>query len=344
MRRPATWLAVGVVLVVGVAAAADALRQKAAEPEAAPTTTEPAGTTTGVSPATGLSGVLYYTDQQCRLRGVQLPDLEQVGGPDWTDCTFALSPDARDVEAEGAVWSPTGTGKAVAGRRTIAVEWIDGASYSFVGSAPAFRGNGDLTFFSDGAIRQLPPRCSLRPAVRRCSRVVVPRRAIERAARRHPNADVAPGFLTVSVRETAWLRSQEGPDRVAALLTLRIRTVGDFDLIALFEGDGIVEVIASFERLHGLEASPGGSYFGVLTETRGELLLFDRETRTLPVPQIGQIQAFEWSPDEAWIALATLPALYIDLTERRQFSDPPQLRRLGIVARDLAWRDVFVSE
>jgi hypothetical protein len=329
------------VLVVGVAAAADALRQEAPEPEAAPTIT--AGTTTRSSPATGLSGVLYYTDEECRLRGVQLPELEQVGGPEWNECAFALSPDARDIEAEGAVWSPTGTGKAIVDRGGIAVEWTNGASHTFAGSAPAFRGNGDLMFFSAGAIRQLPPRCSLRPVVRRCSRVVVPRQAIERAARRHPNADVAPGFLTVSVREMAWLGSQEGPDRVAALLRLRIRTVGDFDLIALFEGGGIVEVIASFERLHGLEASPGGSYFGVRTEGPEGVLLFDRETRALELQEIGGVRDFEWSPDEDWIALATPQDVYIDLTERRQFPRPPRLRRLGIVARDLAWRDVFIS-
>ena len=182
------------MLVVGVAAAADALRQKASKTEAS-TTTQPAGTTTRASPATGLSGVVYYTDEECRLRGVQLPDLEQVGGPEWTACTFALSPDARDIEVEGAVWSPTGTGKAVAGRRTIAVEWIDGASYSFAGSAPAFRANGYLTYFAGGAIRELPPRCSLRPAVRRCSRVVVPRRARSTRFRR------SIGLLRVDLQE-----------------------------------------------------------------------------------------------------------------------------------------------
>jgi hypothetical protein len=343
VRRPATWLAVGVVLLVGVVAAADAVRQKASKPDVSSTTTTPAGTTTRPAPATGLSGVLYFTDDDCRLQGVQLPDLEQVGGPEWTECQFALSPDGRDIEAEGAVWSPAGTGKAVTGRGTIAVEWIDRASYSFAGSAPAFRGNGDLTFFSDGAIRQLPPRCSLRPVLQRCSRVVVPRRALERAARRHPNADVAPGLLSVSVREIAWLGSQEAPERLAALLRLRVRNGEEFDLIALFEGGGIVEVIASFERLSGLEASPGGSYFGVLTEGPADVLLFDRETRALPVPPVSGVRAFEWSPDEDWIALATAANVYIDLAERRQFVDPPPVRRIRILARDLAWRGVFIS-
>jgi len=83
-------------------AAADAVRQKAAEPEVVPTTSAPPGTTTQGSPATGLSGVLYYTDEECRLQGVQFPDIEPVGGPEWAECKFSLSPDARrDFE-----WSP----------------------------------------------------------------------------------------------------------------------------------------------------------------------------------------------------------------------------------------------
>jgi hypothetical protein len=342
VRRPATWLAVAVVLLVGVAAAADAVREKVSKSETPPTTTTPAETTTQASPATGLSGVLYYSDEQCRLRGVQLPDLEQVGGPDWTDCAFALSPDARDVEAEGAVWSPTGTGKAVAGRGKIAVEWTDGASYSFAGSAPAFRGNGDLTFFSGGAIRQLPPRCSLRPVVRRCSRLVVPRRALELAARQHPNGDVAPGFLRVSVPEMAWLGSQEGPERLVALVRLQVRTVGTFDLLALFERGRPYGVVSVLQGLSGLRASPGGSYFGVLIGAPPGALFYDRDGGSLTPLPLTDISAFDWSHDEAWVAVATPYDVYVARAENIEVNSE-RLRRLGIVAADLAWRGVFIS-
>jgi hypothetical protein len=329
--------------VVGVAAAADALREKAAEPEAVQTTTAPGGTTTQGSPDTGLSGVLYYTDDECRLQGVRLPDLEQVGGPEWARCKFALSPDARDIEPEGAAWSPTGTGKAVAGRRTIAVEWIDGASYSFAGSAPAFRGNGELTFFSGGAIRQLPPRCSLRPVIRRCSRVVVPRRAIVLAARQHPNGDVAPGFLRVSVPEMVWLGSQEGPERLAALVRLHVRTVGTFDVLALFQGRRPYGVVSVLQGLSGLRASPGGTYFGVLIGAPPGILLFDRDGGSLAPLPLTDVRSFDWSFDEAWLAIATPNEVYVAQAESLELDEQPRLQPLGFVAADLAWRGVFVS-
>jgi hypothetical protein len=342
VRRPATWLAVGVVLLVGVAAAADALRQKAAEPEAASTTTEPAGTTTRASPATGLSGVLYYTDEECRLQGVQLPDLEQVGGPEWRQCVFSLAPDGRDIEAEGAVWSRTGTGKAIADRGTIAVEWRDGGSYSFAGSAPAFRRNGRLTFFSGGSIREVHSRCSLAD-VRRCSRIIVPRRAIVLAARQHPNGDVAPGFLTVAVRSMVWLDTQEGPERLVALITLRVRTVGDFNVLALFERRRPYGVVSVLQGLSGLRASPGGTYFGVLTGAPPGILLYDRDGGSLaPVP-LTNVRSFDWSHDEAWIAIATAGDVYVAQAESFELDEELRLRRLGIVAADLAWRGVFIS-
>lgn len=347
MRRPATWVAVGVVLLVGVAAAADAVRQKAAEPEVIPTTRAPPDTTTQGSPATGLSGVLYYTDESCELRGFQLPDLRRVDAPAWDSCEFSLSPDARQVWVAGTTW---GRGVRAVESRGIVVTFDSGEGFSFQGSSPAFRRDDVLMFARDDSVRALIPNCLPvadprvfvgRTAVDRCSRVFVSDEAVRRAALQHPNAPDDPTYpFTVSIRETAWLDG----DRLVALLTMHVRGIGeDFDLLALFEGGGIVETIAVFESLRGLRASPSGSYFGVLTEGRASVLLFDRETRALPLPPISGVRAFEWSPDEDWIALATPRDVYVDLTERRQFTDPPRLRQLDIVAQDLAWRAVFVS-
>jgi hypothetical protein len=339
MRRPSTWALIGAVVVVGAAAAADAVR-KALRSETSATTQAPP--TTIAEPATGVSGVIYYTDEQCRMRGLQLPGREQVGGPDWRECEFSLAPDARDIEAEGAAWSPMGTGKAVVEQGEVTVEWRDGASYRFPGSAPAFRANGNVTYFADGAIRELPPRCSLAP-VRRCSRVVVPRRALALAARQNPAADVAPGFLRIAVPEMVWLGSQEGRERLVALLRLDVRTVGTFDLLALFEARRPYGVVSVLQGLSRLRASPGGTYFGVLTGGPPGALLFDRDGGALaPLPLTG-VTAFDWSHDEAWLAVATANDVYVFRSESLELDGEPTVRRLGIVARDLAWRGVFIS-
>jgi hypothetical protein len=340
MRRPGSWALVGAVLLVVGVAVADSVRD-ALRSEAAPGTTR-AATTTEPSPATGLSGVLYYTDEQCRLQGIQFPELEQVGGPTWNSCHFAFSPDGREIDTEAAVWSATRAGKAIVENGRIAVEWRDGASYGFAGTAPAFRGNGWLTFFSRGAIREMPPRCALVPS-RGCERVVVPRRALELAARQNPAADVAQEHLRVSVQEMVWLGSQEGPERLAALLRLEVRTVGTFHLLALFEHGRPYGVVTVLQGLSNLRASPGGTYFGVLTGAPPGVLLFDRDGGSLAPLPLNSVRSFDWSPEEAWLAIATPNDVYVARTESLEIDEEPRLRRLGIVARDLAWRGVFIS-
>jgi hypothetical protein len=340
VRRPGTWLVVGAILIVVAAAAADSVRDALRGETSQPTTTQTAPTT-GPEPATGLDGVLYYTDEECRMQGVQLPDVDQVGGLEWSECTFSLSPDARQVDAEGTVWHPAG--KAIERGGRIAIELQDGRSYSFLGSAPRFRQNGRLTFFSRGAVRQLNLRCPLGTDVARCSSVVVPRRALELAARQHPNGDFAPGFLRVSVPEMVWLGSQEGRERLVALVRLHVRTVGTFDLLALFEGRRPFGVVSVLQGLSGLRASPGGSYFGVLIGAPPGALLYDRDGGSLSPLPLTDVRAFDWSDREGWIALATPNDVYIARAESLELDAQPRLRRLGIVARDLAWRAVFIS-
>jgi hypothetical protein len=345
VRRPATWLAVGVVLLVGVAAAADGLRQKAAKSEvSSTTTTTPAGTTTRASPATGLSGVLYYTDQQCLLVARRLPDLRPVRSPAWNECGFSLSDDADRVAAEGFVWHPGGTVRASQSEGSVAVVLEEGSSessYAFRGSAPSFSPQARLTFGLGTEIRMMDAGCPLlvsdeplvpARAIRRCSTVIVPREAVERAARRHPSFDRATGFLSVSIRETVWLRAQQGPNLLATLLRLRTRTAEEFDLIGLFELGAIAETIALFETGSGLEASPGGSFFGVQRE-RGSVLLFDRDGSSLSLPHLTGAREFAWSPNESWVAIATERKVLVATTK----TPTPLIRELDIDAGDIAW-------
>lgn len=331
---------IGATVLVGAAAAVDSVRDALRADDSTATRGRTA-TGTEREPAIGASGVLYYTDEECRLHGLHLPDLEQVGGPDWHGCRFSLSPDAREIDAPATVWHPAAKVRAYDGR--VHVELSDRRPYSFRGSAPAFRRDGHLTYSSRGAVRQLNPRCPLRLDPVRCSAVVVRREVVVRAARRHPAGDVAPGFLAVSVRGMAWLGSGEGAERLVALIRLHVRTVGSFDLLALFERGRAVSVVSVLQGLSGLRASPGGRYFGVLTGAPPGALLFDRAGRSLAPLPLTDVRSFDWSPDERWLAVATPHDVYLVLAESLALDDEPSLRSLGLDAADLAWRGVFPS-
>jgi hypothetical protein len=340
VRRPATWALIGAILLVGAAAAVDSVRDalRTADSQATPSGS---ATTTRREPASGLSGVLYYTDDACRLRGLQLPDLEHVGAPKWDRCKFSLSPDGREVDIPATVWHPAAKVRAYGGG--IHVEFRNRRPYSLEGSVPTFGRDGRLTFFAGGAIRQLSLRCPLRLDPVRCSSIVVRGEVLLRAARQHPNGDVAPSFLRVSVGEMAWLGSQEGRERLVALLKLHVRTVGTFDLLALFERGRAVGVVSVLQGFSGLRASPGGRYFGVLTGAPPGALLFDREGVSLAPLPLTEVRSFDWSPNERWLAVATPNDVYVVRAESLALDEEPSLRGLGFEAADLAWRGVFIS-
>jgi hypothetical protein len=332
------------VLLVGIVAVADAVRQKAAEPEVAANAPVPQTTTTQASPATGLSGVLFYTDEQCRLVGRRLPNLNSVQAPTWSECGFSLSHDAQRAAAEGFVWHPGGSVRASQSEGSVAVVLQEGSSessYTFRGSAPSFNEQALLTFALGTEIRAMDAGCPLSrsddplipaSAIRRCSNMIVPQEAVERAARRHPSFDRATGFLSVSIRETVWLGAQQGPTLLAALLRVRTRTAEEFDLIGFFERGAIAETIALFETVSGLEASPGGSFLGVQREGGG-VLLFDRDGFSLPSPNLREARKFAWSPNESWVAIATARKIFIVTTK----APTVLVRELNLDAADIAW-------
>ncbi|MGH3011845.1 MAG: hypothetical protein ACRDMY_08380 [Gaiellaceae bacterium] len=117
MRRTATWLLIAAVVALGLAAAVDAFRQ---EPE-------PVGA--GESPSTGgpsrqqqlamrqlreagVSGVLTYSDDDCRLRAVSLPELEPVRAPSFAMCRPATSTGGLTAIDGEVVWAGLGYGTA----------------------------------------------------------------------------------------------------------------------------------------------------------------------------------------------------------------------------------------
>lgn len=337
MRRPTTWLLLCAVAGLGVAAAVDALRT---DGSAAPTTTSPTLAPSVQVEADELRGVLYYTDETCRLRAIELPELRPVFPRfEWNECGFSLAPDGSSASAAGTTWHASSSSWAFESEGSIVVAAQD-ESFSFLGSAPAFGRGSSLAFFRDGAVRVLEPTCvragpgtyAGRNEIDRCSRVVLQAADPRRAGRRHPY--VADGDLylrSLRVKELAWLNRE----RLAAILILDLGSAGRYEAVAVFEGRRVVGVIPGREaRFSGLRVSPRGRYFGVRTENPAGILLFDRSGRALPPPLGIQLHAFAWSPRESWTAVAARESIYVFRTAKL----PPRVRRLGIFAADLSWR------
>jgi hypothetical protein len=114
--RSLTWLVVGGLAAIGLAAAVDAFR---GEPEVARTeavTTAPhdlareSGEVVSRLREAGVSGVLTYSDQDCRLHAVSLPSLEPVRAPSFEMCRPATSTGGFGVLDGDVVWAGLGYG------------------------------------------------------------------------------------------------------------------------------------------------------------------------------------------------------------------------------------------
>ena len=176
MRSPITLLVVGALLVIGLVAAVDGLRgdspsapvsvqtedvttERRPEAAAGPPAIEDARAVAGELAAARINGTLYLTDARCRLWTLQLPDLawRSLDDEPSSECRFAVSATGQHLIGN-ADWSPTGHLGAAeretdGGRPRIlvisdATDW----TFSFAGSAPAFRPDGALTFVRRGTL------------------------------------------------------------------------------------------------------------------------------------------------------------------------------------------------
>jgi hypothetical protein len=254
MRRGGTTLVVLVVAAIALAASFDALRgegepQPAAEsePEQPPraTTLDEPDEEPAVAAQPG--GTLYYTDEDCKLRAIVLvPDEPPVDPPNWDECRFVLSPDARRVSGAGTGWAPRAG--ALAGRL---FQWADGTiqvsddegpeGEAFAGTAPAWMPDGTLTYFADGAVREWPSgdvalseHDMLQAAIE-----AVPLQSLPKA---------------VSLRESAWLSDR----RFVAIISLG---PGE-DLLGIYDRN----------RLVGWRLSDAGSFSDLRVSSRGTYL------------------------------------------------------------------------
>ena len=116
MRRGVTWIVLVGLAALGLAAAVDSLRS---EPEtvgvrAEQTTTGPEAAAleraTGQLREAGVSGVLTYSDESCRLHAVTLPDLEPAPAPSFQMCRPSTSTGGLGAVDGEVVWAGLGYG------------------------------------------------------------------------------------------------------------------------------------------------------------------------------------------------------------------------------------------
>ena len=166
------------------------------------------------------------------------------------------------------------------------------------GCVPAWRPDGVLTV----ALRDEIVRFRVCPDGRRdtCTRTLIPRAELVRAARLHPTGPaLAP--LRVLVDGVAWLSSARAAILVSIRLTGRFAGMGPMSAIAFFE-DGRLAKTQPFFRVTGgtLGAGPRGSYVTLIPDV---ILRPDGSQVSLP-QHLREARDFAWSPDERFLAIA----------------------------------------
>jgi hypothetical protein len=334
MRRGVTALVVAAVAAIGLAAGIDALQgdgepEPAAQPapERSPTSTAAEAPRASPAPDGPGAGVLYYTDESCELQAVELPGQRPAEAPNWDECEFVLSPDARRVAGAGSGWDPHSDPRL--GRLYEHADGMIQVSTNrgpegepFRGEAPAWRPDGTLTYFADGAVRSWPG-----------GEVVRSQRELLRAVEQSPDPTLPGRFDRFALREALWLSDS----RLAAIVTAEGEDEVE-DLLAVYDGRRLVE--GSLDRpggLSDLRASPTGRYVAARESGNrgfGELLLVEPGEGAFQWPTIQGYRAIAWSPDDEWAAVATDDGVTLF---RPGAPGPPSLE-LALDARDLAWR------
>lgn len=336
MRRGVTVLVVVVVAAIALAAGFDALRgedspQAGSEPEPetpSVSTTAPEGPTNYVPLEAELAGTLYYTDESCELQAIQLPDSVPAEAPNWDECRFVLSPNGRRVSGPGSGWDPYSDPligrlfQTQGGRIQVSTNHgPEGRPFS--GLAPAWRPDGTLTYFEQGAVREWPS-----------GEVALSQQVLLQAIAQNEIVPLGNRFRAVVVREAAWLDDR----RLVAVISALERNGPGQDLLAVYYGQRLTGL--GFDELGGmgdLRVSPAGHFAAARVSGRrgqGELLVVNTANGLARDQAVFDYRGIAWSPDDRWTAIATAVGVSFF---RSGVEGPPELE-LELDAQDLAWR------
>jgi hypothetical protein len=136
--------------------------------------------------------------------------------------------------------------------------------------------------------------------------------------------------MVAGLRDVAWLTDT----RLAAVIGVDAGTPAYREFFTVVEGERVVAATGSFfGESHTIDASPRGGYFA---EWFRDMLLGvrDRAGRETVLPTVQGVRALASPSDERWTAVATRFSVFVLPT--REGEAP--VRRLPIVAYDLAWR------
>jgi hypothetical protein len=334
MRRWATAVVVGGIVLLALLAAADAFRGSDQESGASPTasTIHPRGkpTLTGTLRRDQISGQLIYSDPLCALKVILLPNLHRdrvlaENGAQLTGCSFSY---AAGHFLEGNVTTTRGDGATIArceGQRVVVRNVVTKSVLERTTGCPvAWRpfpdGRSQLTRFAGGAIRA-------------DHTVLVSHAMLVDAARHHPNlTGLDPSIpLHVRVPEFAW------PDehKVIAVLEASAPEIQPERMLALIDGGNVTGLSTLFGGLiRHVVVSPNGGYAAV---EPGILMRIDGRSWALP-RTLGILHVFTFSPDARWLAVGTRASVFLVSVDDIERNEPsPRIARIPILATDLVW-------
>ena len=341
MRRWPTWLLVGALVALGSVAVADALRGDGTKVVPRPRTPATVALITRNEPAaSGLSGVLYYSNAEddCRLDGLSLPDLGNAPPPKLRSCRFSLSRDGQAAFPDDAEWSPQGG--MYAREDNGSIELGSSASHQalhFPGRTPAFKPDGTFTYVRENELVEWTTSCPrgsrlftlpVDNATARCRQVVLSPRDLRRAQ------ISGEGSGPLVLKDLEWLSDSRLVTVVGDAGISEGGISGYREYLSVLDGGRLVRTSHSdFGEGMRVEASPRGNFF---TAWFGDSLVTirDRSGDLIAFPPVPRVRALTWSPDERWTAVATEHSVFVFRTNTGE----ARVRRLPIVAYDLAWR------